>query len=1083
MGRVCIALCAGLLGCAPDEREASLAVAPSGLSVRPIALPMQGAWSRAAGVHEADLGAARVEVSGDGLTLRVAGASARFKAHRSGHPVVEQVDQSTMRLADGDATEELRLGPDGYEQSWHYADRVGHVAQTVDIEGLALDHADAEGLHLRGAGGLRVRYGHGTWIDAEGRRTHVPAVWRAGHIVLDVPDAVVAASRFPAVLDPEVAVEGQPTLTTIAPTTFPTLTPGPSGSLLWWVRTISGSSFFAEGQRIDATGRVIDRAVFRMPTSGQAMRVAPVGAGWLLFSGGTGSSVFALPGTGDPLAVSPPSLENGADITVQDSVEDVACGETSCMVVGTWANGSPMPDTGGLAGSIRDLRGVAPRSLARSRLRFSISPVAAPRVAPAGDGFLVAWTDMMFGLGARDVRVVKVRSDGTLTEPEGRGVSAWGFDRTTGCFASNGTSAVLVWSAARSSGTRLAGVYASQIANDGALMGNPTFLGPGGAERCTLHWTGSQYVLARAGRMRLDATGAPLGAVGASEPAQGSATGSATISLVVDNPTGDVNIYSAANARVGAVAGLYRYIQDQRSPALFHDGTDLLVTWSADLSRSGEAYRALRVARGVPTSPASTVVPLSLANNSGIFGVQSLQGGFNGTDYLLLNSPYNSTTMYYGGAAVSVSRSGSTTRPASSANVLISDRAPYRFDRVRNTATGYIVAQRCRSLWWIGPGYDITTRSPYLASNGPIDGCAASMDTLDGTTYFVFINRASSTAPGVFGIRFDANGDPLDGAPRRLSTDLSLTSVSLHAGGGRLLVGLGNSSTARLVEMMPDWSVVREIPFPQARWTERVFDGRQHVLVGVESVVVSSSSRIYITARRMSARGDLLDPAPIRVIEVTGNPSPSADSLGISVASVGDGVTYVGYQKNDPLVSRSRIYVVAITDATLDADAGTDAGVIDATVMDVGNDAPFAVDVVARPDVPTFDASAADTPSPAADITTVDVARADSGVRADTAATDVGVAPHDRAEASTDAVLGVDAAASGDRPQAAEVAGEDVPTASDGGSLDVNSGVSAPRPASCSCRVGHPDTSPRARWCLVGLAVLPMRRRRRRVLR
>ena len=96
----------------------------------------------------------------------------------------------------------------GAEQSWRYARRParGSVTVSVSFDGATLDHADAEALWLRTSTGSLVRYSHATWVGADGARTPVPARWTGDRIAIEVPDEVVARTRFPAVLDPTVSL-------------------------------------------------------------------------------------------------------------------------------------------------------------------------------------------------------------------------------------------------------------------------------------------------------------------------------------------------------------------------------------------------------------------------------------------------------------------------------------------------------------------------------------------------------------------------------------------------------------------------------------------------------------------------------------------------------------------------------------------------------------------------------------------------------------------------------------------------------------------------------------------------------------
>jgi hypothetical protein len=97
--------------------------------------------------------------------------------------------------------------PDGIEQTWTFAERpTGSDDVSVRIEIGARAHAftDRSGVHFVGP---RLRFGHGAWIDARGRRTEVPAAYRDGAVVLRLPRALLEDAAYPAVLDPTIGSE------------------------------------------------------------------------------------------------------------------------------------------------------------------------------------------------------------------------------------------------------------------------------------------------------------------------------------------------------------------------------------------------------------------------------------------------------------------------------------------------------------------------------------------------------------------------------------------------------------------------------------------------------------------------------------------------------------------------------------------------------------------------------------------------------------------------------------------------------------------------------------------------------------
>ncbi|HYO55626.1 hypothetical protein [Archangium sp.] len=120
-------------------------------------------------------------------------------------------DSGGLTLARGEVAEHFRNSQDGVEQSWSFERRLGGTGALevrVAVESGHFLGETAGGLHFAaGPTGLGVRYGHGTWVDARGNRTAVPARFEAGSIVLSVPAQVVEDSAYPAVLNPIVSPE------------------------------------------------------------------------------------------------------------------------------------------------------------------------------------------------------------------------------------------------------------------------------------------------------------------------------------------------------------------------------------------------------------------------------------------------------------------------------------------------------------------------------------------------------------------------------------------------------------------------------------------------------------------------------------------------------------------------------------------------------------------------------------------------------------------------------------------------------------------------------------------------------------
>ena len=144
--------------------------------------------------------AARVETASISVGDRALNAAPR---HRACDP------HTGWTIDRGAVVERLLPRAKGLEQTWTFAERPagdGDLVVRVAATGAEFVGPDARGLTFRDLRtGAVWTYGHGTWIDAGGRRTAVPARWAGGAIELRVPAAVVHTSTYPAVLDPVVS--------------------------------------------------------------------------------------------------------------------------------------------------------------------------------------------------------------------------------------------------------------------------------------------------------------------------------------------------------------------------------------------------------------------------------------------------------------------------------------------------------------------------------------------------------------------------------------------------------------------------------------------------------------------------------------------------------------------------------------------------------------------------------------------------------------------------------------------------------------------------------------------------------------
>src|SRR5688572_17757438 len=237
--------------------------------------------------HDVRIADDRVE-----LTLR-GGAPVGFRtrAIRRGDVRVDaaaqpaRVDGTEVALARGAVTEVIGHRGDGIEQRWWFdAAPAGDGDLVVEI---AVDgHAGADlvegGIRIAAAAGPALRYSDAVWIDATGAGWAVPAVWRGDHLALVVPAAVLAATEFPAELDPVIGAEQ----TITPPSTGPFQRDGGELTLAWngtswyvgvWNAASPGGERVIRAARI-RNGAVVDRGGFPLAAPAAAAGSPTVGA-------------------------------------------------------------------------------------------------------------------------------------------------------------------------------------------------------------------------------------------------------------------------------------------------------------------------------------------------------------------------------------------------------------------------------------------------------------------------------------------------------------------------------------------------------------------------------------------------------------------------------------------------------------------------------------------------------------------------------------------------------------------------------------------------------------------------------------
>ncbi|MRG97638.1 hypothetical protein [Polyangium spumosum] len=378
-----------------------------------------GGWVGAGPAHRVSATVEGVEVA-PVVPSRAAGAKARAGAalrikrarvERGGRDLLGEGATGRMERADhlaitaGDVTEHIENREEGVELSWAFArapEGEGDLSVVLDTEGERYVGATPRGLHYADpATGLGVRFGRATWIDARGKKSSVEARAEGSRIVLRVPSRVLAASAYPAVLDPllssEIAMDEPVNGLGTGNHDDPAVAwNGTQYLVAWQVRRfldpVMENHIYAA--RVGADGNVLDLSGFPLG-SGSYPQLASDGAGFYLQVGTTGRLLDA---NGQPI---------GAPISVAPSGggSSVVFDGTNYLVTWGGANATGYYARVTPSGQVLDPGGVA----------FGAGTVQHLRVASSGAGALLAWDTP----GFPRAYVARIDAQGALLDPMG----------------------------------------------------------------------------------------------------------------------------------------------------------------------------------------------------------------------------------------------------------------------------------------------------------------------------------------------------------------------------------------------------------------------------------------------------------------------------------------------------------------------------------------------------------------------------------------------------------------------------------------------------------------------------------------
>lgn len=185
---------------------------------------------------------------------------------------ISQIDSQQLVLHRPNVDERLTENEDGLHQQWEFAaPMTTDVVVEVTATGADQISQDEGGVFITSATLAAVHYGTATWVDNAGVRTPVTTEVVGATLRMTVPAAVVAASQFPAKLDPTLGAETVTDAAVNGPSgalsQMPAVAYSGSNYLVVWRDDRNGRNSDIYGMRISTAGAVLDSAAFAISTS------------------------------------------------------------------------------------------------------------------------------------------------------------------------------------------------------------------------------------------------------------------------------------------------------------------------------------------------------------------------------------------------------------------------------------------------------------------------------------------------------------------------------------------------------------------------------------------------------------------------------------------------------------------------------------------------------------------------------------------------------------------------------------------------------------------------------------------------
>lgn len=534
-------------------------------------------------------------------------------------PSVWSVDEGRMVRAGAGITENLRGTESHVEQFWDLPKAPagsGDLVVRIAVSGASLRDSGAGGLRFDATNGEALLFSHATWIGADGARSPVATQWEDGHVVLRVRDALVRATSFPAVLDPQIGPEMQ----TDPPVYGPADTSS-SGDANGACTANACLVVFADGQmrRFAPNGTALDPLPIQ-PQSGSGKAVGATASSFLVLKrNNLAQSIFTLTlesyGEDGMALTQPVSLSSVASGT---SVA-LACGTAQCLAV--WSE----------SGDLRGIR-IGANGALLDATDFSIA-TGSMKGAACTDATCMVAVGNASGAGG----IFRVALNGAVTPVPG--VTSG----TTYAMAANGTDFVRLYD---NNGRRLQLIHPDGTTGFSTLLTN---------DATVVTWSGSQWLTAR-GITPNDVRIYPVSSGGVQGLTQ-SCGGVTQTPQIFSRPGGafvlgnydevvydvDTNMRAvdAAGAPAGAIIVVNTGANPQKRAAVVARGSEYLVAWAERRLGQHGVYAQRYDAVGQPIDSVPILVAAPVPRN------QSVLVGASPSGYLV---------GYYGDGTVRVVR-------------------------------------------------------------------------------------------------------------------------------------------------------------------------------------------------------------------------------------------------------------------------------------------------------------------------------------------------------------------------------------------------------------------------------------------